>query len=151
MSGESDKIERDPNKRSFWKLKNIAALALVAVIPAFCGWAWNLVSDAYKTLDTLKDRVKTLEDDRANNKAVWDAMTQTRNDLIKLQIETEVNRRLLEMGLSKHTIESPKTVPDKPATPPDPKIPRTEQRPLSPEEYRNMLEQKFPNDPVKKK
>ena len=152
MSGESDKIERDPKKKSFWNLKNIAALVMVAILPAAGGWAWNGITKGYETISNLEERIKHLENDRANNKAIWDAITAARNEIVEIKIETEVNRRLLELGIVPKTQPAPKTAPELPPSPnPVPPVLRPEQKPFTSEEYRSLHEQKFPNDPVKKK
>jgi len=83
----------------------------------------------------LDDRIKTLEEDKANNKAIWDAITDNRNEAARQRDDLRVIQRLFdrEFGRSYNpkAAELPKWEDPKPV-------------PVDPEKLRTLMEQKYP-------
>jgi len=132
---EAEKIEKDPTKKRFWTLKNIGGLALVAILPVAATWAWDVATNAWKTIRKLEDRVQSLEDEKANNRAIWDSITENKNEAARQREDLRVMQRLFDREFGRST--APKAV----------EIPRWEEpkpAPVDPEKLRTMMEQKYP-------
>lgn len=118
--------------------KAVIAIFATGIITSACSMIWTTVSE-------LRDKVKELEADKTK----WGALTELHNKQVELEIQHEVMRRLFEYEWSrkvpgkepeKPAVEAPRTVP---------KPPPIEQKPLDPDLYRKMTEQRFPNEPKK--
>jgi len=116
--------------------KAVIALFSVGIITSACSLIWTTVSE-------LRDKVRELEADKSK----WGALTELHNRQIELEIQHEVMRRIFEYEYGRHV---PSKEPPKPTTDPTvPKPPPVEQKPLDPDLYRKMQEQRFPNQQKK--
>lgn len=167
-------VVKDPNKKNFWTIKNIAGLFLLAAMPLSA----SKVFDFFENQSKLVERVKALETEQANNKAIWQAITDQRNRMVEIEIEhkagmlaidrefrkSNVDRAIerfldRELGTQEGTLDKT-LLPDKPLIPeprpepkpkPDPTVlpqqfppPQVEQKPIDPDQFRNLYEEKFP-------
>jgi len=130
-----DTIVKDPTKKRFWTLKNIGGLVLLAVLPVAGTWMWNAAATAWQSMKQMDERLKTLEDDRANNKAIWDAIAEDRNEAARQREDLRVMQRLFDREFGRSAgpkaIEPPKWEEPKPA-------------PVDPDRLRVQQEQRFP-------
>lgn len=131
-----DAIVKDPTKKRFWTLKNIGGLVLVALLPVAGTWAWDSASGAMKTLRDLDVRIKSLEEEKANNKAIWDAIAENKNEAARQREDLRVMQRLFDREFNRSTApkaaEPPRWEEPKPA-------------PMDPEKLRTIMEQKYPS------
>lgn len=162
MADESEVI-KDPTQKKFWRTRNIVLLTMTATLPALCGWAGNTAIEKYTAvrewkhrLDARLDaadaavqaRLKDLEDDKANNKAIWDAIAEIKNKQIEMEVEHRVAMRLFEREFGRARDKGPSTTappkgPDFNVPPPDP-LPAPPVPKIDPDQYRLQKEQKFP-------
>jgi hypothetical protein len=148
-------VVKDPTQKSFWRPRNIGLLLMTAILPALTGWAWNRCSEALthyfarqnaqdariKAIeDDTRQRLKDLEDDRANNKAIWDAITEGRNRDTEQDIEIRVLKKLFDREFGKQDYKLPTAKPEKPVQdqPVNPPVP------LKPEQLRLEKEAQHP-------
>jgi hypothetical protein len=165
MAEESGVI-KDPSKKKFWTARNIGGLFILAIMPL----TTSKVSDFFSTHSKLVDRVEKLEEEQANNKAIWTAITDQRNRMVEIEIEHKAGMLAIDREFRKSNVDraleklldrelGPKTpepnlpvdpLPPSPAPviPPKPNLPSVEQKPIPPDQFREAYEQKFP---VKKK
>lgn len=128
---KEEEVVRDPTSKKFWRLRNIAALALTALLPLAASSLWSQWTSLTDSIKTLSDRVKELERDKANNQAIWDAIADIKNRQMELQVRVEVHDRLVDKVLL--------------AIPEAPQVPKADERkPIDPVELRKILEQKYP-------
>lgn len=130
-----DEIVKDPTKKRFWTLKNIGGLALVAILPVAATWTWNSITTAWQTLKKMDDRIRSLEEDKANNKAIWDAIAENKNELQRQREDLRVMQRLFDREFNRSSgmkpVDPPKWEDPKPV-------------PVDPERLRIQQEQKYP-------
>lgn len=133
-----EKIEKDVTKKSFWSKKNFLAVLgglIVACLPVLVSWAWDSVSGAMKTIQALDVRIKSLEEEKANNRAIWDAITENKNEAARQREDIRVMQRLFDREFGRSpgpkTAEPPRWEEPKPA-------------PVDPEKLRTMMEQRYP-------
>lgn len=130
-----DAIVKDPTKKRFWTLRNISGLLLVALLPVAGTWAWNSATNAWSTMKRMDERLKALEEDRANNRAIWDAISENKNEAARQREDLRVMQRLFDREFNRST--APKA-----AEPPRWEEPKPV--PVDPEKLRTMIEQKYP-------
>lgn len=118
--------------------KAVIALFATGVITSACGIVWT-------TVDDLKSKVRELEADKSK----WGALSELHNKQVELEIQHEVMRRIFEYEYGRHvpSKEPPKPSVERPV--PTLPIPPVEQKPLDPDLYRKMTEQRFPNQQKK--
>lgn len=167
MADEQEtKVVKDPLKKSFWHLRNIGLIIITAALPALIGWAWNRSSTAITNYfarqkaqderikaveDDTRQRLKDLEDDRANNKAIWDAITEGRNRDTQQDVDLRVLQKLFdrEFGRGQST---PRSAPHIPKDPTLPETPQGEsQKPPSPVKPDQLRLEKEAQHPIQKK
>jgi len=131
-----DTVIRDPSKKRFWTVKNILAALALALLPAVCTWAVGALSDAWKTIKAMDERIKGLEADKANNQAIWDSIAENKNETSRQREDLRVMQRLFDREFDRSP--GPKAV--EPPRWEEPKPPLTR-----PEDLRSMMEQKYPS------
>lgn len=158
---EETVVVKDPTQKKFWRSRNILLLFMTAATPALVGWAWSRSSEAVSNYfarqraqderiraleDDTRERLKDLENDHANNKAIWDAITEERNRITEQEIELRVMRKLFdrEFGHAARPAQ-PSTTPEPP--PAESVLPKPP--PVKPDQYR--LEKESLNPQQKKK
>lgn len=131
-------IEKDVTKKSFWSRRNLfAALgtAVIALIPMLFSWVWDVASENIKAIRELGARIKSLEDEKANNRAIWDAITENKNEAARQREDLRVMQRLFD----REFVRSPGPKAAEPSQTQDVKPP-----PVDPEKFRTMMEQRYP-------
>lgn len=121
--------------------KAVIAIFATGIITSACSMIWTTVSE-------LRDKVKELEADKTK----WGALTELHNKQVELEIQHEVMRRIFEYEYGRHVPTKAMPEPNENPVPPPkplPKPPAIEQKPLDPDQYRKMTEQRFPNEPKK--
>jgi hypothetical protein len=167
-------VVKDPTKQSFWRFRNIALLVLTAVLPATTGWIYNKSEQSVTNYfnkqksqderirileEDTRERLKELENDHANNKAIWDAIAEERTKQTEQEIELRVLQRIVDHEFRRSIMASrpkpekePSTTPgETPAelfpplpVPPQPlPVPKPAPR-IDPDRYRLEQESKFP-------
>jgi uncharacterized coiled-coil protein SlyX len=130
-----DAIVKDPTKKRFWTPKNVGAYILIALLPVAGTWAWNALTNAWSTMKRMDERLKVLEGDQANNRAIWDAITENKNETARQREDLRVMQRLFDREFERST--APKA--SEPPKREEPKPP-----PVDPEKLRTMMEQRYP-------
>lgn len=153
-------VVKDPTQKKFWRSRNITLLIMTAALPALIGWAWSRSSEAVtnyfarqraqderiKALeDDTRERLKELENDHANNKAIWDAITDEKNRITEQEIELRVMRKLFDREFGHARPAQPSATPEPP--PAEGALPKPP--PVKPDQYR--LEKELLNPQQKKK
>lgn len=166
-------LVKDPTKQSFWRFRNIALLFLTATLPALTGWIYTKSEQSVTNYfnkqksqderiraleEDTRERLKELENDHANNKAIWDAITEERNKITEQEIEIRVLQRIVDYELRRSIAgfrpatkepsttpgETPAELPPPPAPVPTPvQIPKPAPK-IDPDLYRLERESKFP-------
>lgn len=153
-------VTKDPTKKKFWSIKNMGGLFLLAAMPL----AASKVMDFFSTHSKLLERVTKLEDEQANNKAIWTAISDQKNRMMQLEVEHRAAMLAWEKEYKKSSADQliekyldrqlgPKP-PEHPGVPPSPpksseSAPKSaQQAPVLPDVLRESYEQQFP---VKKK
>ena len=147
-------VVKDPTKKSFWHTRNILLLVMTAALPALVGWAWNRSSTAITNYfarqsaldvrikaieDDTRQRLKDLEDDRANNKAIWDAIADERNRITEQDIELRVMQKLFDREFGRAHGRTSGATPEATEPPPVAKPP-----PIKSDQYRLEKETQHP-------
>lgn len=117
-------------------LKNTLALAAMGLIGFMGKHVWSTIADLEKANDDLRMEVERLK----NSQAQWATLAELHH---KVQ-EMEVNNRIMIWLLEHGKIAEVKKLDDKPLA-----VPKLD--PVSPEDYRKIMEQKYPNEPMRKK
>lgn len=160
-------VVKDPTKQSFWRFRNIALLVVTATLPALTGWIYNKSEQSVtnyfnkqksqderiKTLEEdTRERLRELENDHANNKAIWDAISDEKSRITEQEIEIRVLKRIVDHELHRLTLigrppKEPSTTPGE-APAEQPPIPAQRATPkVDPDQYRIEQESKFPKPP----
>ena len=166
VPGEPE-VVKDPTQKTFWRTRNILLLFMTAAVPALTGWAWNRSSEAVSNYwdrqkaqearikaieDDTHQRLKDLEDDKANNKAIWDAITEQRNKVTEQDIELRVIQRLFDREFRRSSLVKPVDPKVEPPqeNPPAPVDPPKAIAPMRPDQYRLEKEALNPQQQKKK-
>jgi len=129
-----DTIVRDPTKKRFWTARNIGGLVLVALLPVAGTWSWNAAANAWQTMKRMDERLKTLEEDKANNRAIWDALTENKNESARQREDLRVMQRLFDREFGRtRGVDSGVPSPEPPSA-----------GPVDPDKLRTMMEQRYP-------
>jgi hypothetical protein len=84
----------------------------------------------------VHERIKSLEEDKANSRAIWDAIAENRNEAGRQREDLRVMQRLFDREFSRS--QGPKA----------PELPKWEDpkpAPVDPERLRVQQEQRFPS------
>lgn len=136
-----------PEKRAAFSLKNMAAMATMGLLGFIGKHAWSALVEVQTSNVELRERIKELESDRAK----WATLSDLHNKEIQLEADLQVTQRIFEYHFGKKIpppwphAESgapPDPAPPKPVPPPP--------RPVDPDQFREMQQQKYPNEPRKK-
>jgi len=134
---EADQIEKALQKSKVWKwFRTVLTILMLPLL----GWLGREVlktySETVSTLDSLKEKVRDLEKEQANNKAIWDAIAENKNETARLREDIRVMQRLFDREFGR----SPGPKAAEPPKWEEPKPP-----PVDPEKLRTMMEQKYPS------
>lgn len=177
MSGETDVrkpddpsgeiVVKDPSRKSFWRTRNLVLLILTALLPVVGKSVWDSVSEFVTNHKEMRARLERHTekidelDERTNNRALWEALTEERNRGISLRVELEVMKRLFDREFARSSEKAlpPSTVPGSEARPPK-KLTREDLLKMleeseavqKSETFKNQFEQRFPEQrpPLKK-
>jgi len=134
---DEDKVEKALQKSKVWRwLKTILTLLMLPLL----GWlgreALKTYSETISTLDALKEKVRDLEREQANNKAIWDAIAENKNEAARHREDIRVMQRLFDREFGRSS--GPKAT--EPLRWEDPKP-----APMDPDKLRTIMEQKYPS------
>jgi hypothetical protein len=175
--GGTNIVVKDPTKQSFWRFRNIALLVVTATLPALTGWIYTKSEQSVANYfnkqksqderirileEDTRERLKELESDHANNKAIWDAIAEERTKQTEQEIELRVLQRIVDHEFRRSIMtarpkpeKEPSTTPgETPAelfpplpVPPQPlPVPKPAPR-IDADRYRLEQESKFPKPP----
>lgn len=137
-------IKKSPLGRWLWTVSTILALPLL-------GWvgreALKTYSDMTTTLESLKDKIHDLERDRANNQAIWNAISETNHKTVEMRIEHESGMRHLHWITNNWLVLRAVNEAGKSEQPPlpVPKVEPTTFPKFDPSRFREEFEKKYPN------
>lgn len=163
------KIEKDPSRKKFWRLRNLFLLVLTAFLPVVGKAGWDEVAEHLSDRQALQAKVEVLEgqlqimDERLNDRALWESISALKNDHLKSEVQLGILQKLFDREFARAEPIAQRTAEDPVAKPPNPLIPpRTTPKGtyedvleelrkkygsdfVKTDEYRKFLEQKFPN------
>ena len=158
-------VVKDPTKPNFWRFRNIALLMMTAILPALTGWIYTKSEQSVTNYfnkqksqderiraleEDTQERLRELENDHANNKAIWEAITDERNRIAEQEIEIRVIQRLFDREFRRASLSGVPPAKESGVMPvgaqADPAIPRPPA--IKPDQYR--LEKELKNPQQKK-
>lgn len=136
-------------KRAAFSLKNLAAMATMGLLGFIGKHAWSSLETLQRQNEEMRERLSELESDRSK----WATLSELHNKELQLEADLQVTQRIFEYHFGRKIpppwphAEDPRPS-DEPPPPPKPVPPPP--KPVDPEQYREMQQQKYPNEPRKK-
>lgn len=128
-------VIKDPTKKRFWTVRNIFLLVLTAVLPALAAGAWDRIGRFMDSHDTLRGKIEAQQlliedlDKRLGDKAVWNAMSEIRNEQVKTAIQVGVLQALFDREVERAAQLAAAAPSKPPSTTPPPQGAGTPKKP----------------------
>lgn len=107
----SDEPVRNPTKKSFWRLRNLAWLVLLGAAPLFGHGLWGWAAERVAKFNSLEERLADFS--RRDVQAVWNAVSKQQEAIDKIKYEMAIMNRLFDREWGRGTGETEKALTER--------------------------------------